>query len=162
LSLEELALEEPDAEDVPALYAIERRAYSHPWAEASLREAIERKDRFDSRVLRAARERAAPGRGLRAYCIVQRVADELHIHNLAVAPECRRRGLARRLLDDSLERASAGGIRVVLLEVRESNRAARKLYEQRGFVEVGRRPDYYDDPREDALLLNLELARSAC
>jgi len=75
-----------------------------------------------------------------------------------VAPEQRRSGIGTRLIQEVLLRAEAGGATSVLLEVRESNFAARRLYEKLGFSEKGRRNDYYRDPQEDALLLQIFLA----
>ena len=87
------------------------------------------------------------------YLIYWVVADEMHILNLAVHPQQRRRGLARRLLIDSMDHARQLGARVAWLEVRPSNAPALSLYHSLGFKEMGRRPRYYDDTQEDALLL---------
>jgi ribosomal-protein-alanine N-acetyltransferase len=81
------------------------------------------------------------------------VAEEMHILNLAVHPQHRRRGLARRLLTTAMTQARGLGAQVAWLEVRPSNHPALKLYELFGFKELGRRPRYYDDTQEDALLL---------
>lgn len=155
---EALLLEAAEPEDLPALVALERAAYSHPWSEASLREAVSNPRRFCALVLRSPGAWAAPDRGVRAYCIVQRVADELHIHNLAVAEALRRRGLARRLLLHVFGAAQQSGARLVLLEVREGNLAARALYESLGFEAVGHRRGYYTKPPEDAVLLRKALS----
>ena len=77
--------------------------------------------------------------------------DEWEIENVVVAPEYRRRGIGRRLVQMVVRLAGATAA-AVLLEVRESNLAARQLYEKLGFVEVGRRTGYYHDPPEDGLL----------
>jgi ribosomal-protein-alanine N-acetyltransferase len=77
---------------------------------------------------------------------------EWEIENVVVLGTARRRGLGTRLLREFLELAGARGAREVFLEVRESNEAARNLYEKRAFVEVGRRTDYYRNPAEDALI----------
>jgi ribosomal-protein-alanine N-acetyltransferase len=148
----ELALEPAQADDLRAITALERACYSHPWSEASLRQAISNEQRYRALVLRA------PDRAVRAYCIVQRVADELHVHNLAVTEAARRRGLARRLLAHVLEEARHSGARLALLEVREGNRAARALYGALGFEEVGHRRGYYASPTEDAILLRKTLS----
>ena len=80
-------------------------------------------------------------------------AGEWEIENMAVAADARRRGLGSRLLGQLLHHVrSSGGVQV-FLEVRESNRAARALYEKWAFVEAGRRKGYYHDPLEDALTL---------
>ena len=73
-----------------------------------------------------------------------------------MAPDRRRRGIARRLLAEGLAQARELGAALAWLEVRTSNLAAQALYESFGFREVGRRPGYYEDTREDAILLTLE------
>lgn len=78
---------------------------------------------------------------------------EWEIDNVAISGSARRRGLGSHLLGEFLNHVRARGGRDVFLEVRESNRAARGLYEKWAFVEAGRRKDYYQDPSEDALVL---------
>ena len=80
----------------------------------------------------------------------------MHILNLAVHPGHRRRSIARRLLAEALAQARTLGAELAWLEVRPSNLAALALYESFGFRQVGRRPRYYDDTHEDALLLTLD------
>lgn len=89
------------------------------------------------------------------FIVGREVAREWEIENIAVSREARRRGLGSRLLSQFLDRVRARGGTEVYLEVRESNQAARKLYEKSGFVEAGRRKSYYQNPTEDALLLRL-------
>jgi ribosomal-protein-alanine N-acetyltransferase len=149
---EQLQLEPAQAEDLAEIVTLERASYSHPWSEASLRQALTNPGRYRALVLRG------DDRGVRAYAIAQHVADELHVHNVAVLERLRRRGLARRLLLELLEEARRAGLRVALLEVRESNRAARGLYQALGFEEVGHRRGYYASPTEDALLLRRALS----
>jgi ribosomal-protein-alanine acetyltransferase len=80
-------------------------------------------------------------------------ADEWEIENIAVTGAARRCGLASRLVGELLDHVRSRGGKTVFLEVRESNRAARSLYEKWAFVEVGRRRSYYQHPAEDALIL---------
>ena len=80
-------------------------------------------------------------------------AGEWEIENIAVTGAARRRGLGSRLLGEFLHHVRSSGAAEVFLEVRESNRAARKLYEKWAFIEAGRRKSYYQDPQEDALVL---------
>jgi ribosomal-protein-alanine N-acetyltransferase len=91
--------------------------------------------------------------GIVGFLVARRAAAELEVMNLAVAPEARRAGTATRLLEQALEAARRAGVERVFLEVRASNRRARRFYARRGFETVGRRPDYYWAPREDALVL---------
>jgi ribosomal-protein-alanine N-acetyltransferase len=85
------------------------------------------------------------------------VRDEVHLLNLAVHPTRRRRGYGRRLMDHLLGFARAHRCHYLTLEVRRSNAAAIALYEEYGFRSVGVRPRYYQDSREDALVMALEL-----
>ena len=87
------------------------------------------------------------------YCAAWFLAGEVHINNLAIRPECRRRGLAPILLARVLEAAAREGAGSATLEVRRSNDAARALYEGLEFRVRGVRKDYYTDPVEDALIL---------
>jgi ribosomal-protein-alanine N-acetyltransferase len=89
--------------------------------------------------------------------LVARVVDqEWEIENLAVARTARRRGLGTRLLGEFLGQVRDEGAEAVFLEVRESNRAARLLYEKWAFVETGRRHQYYQEPQEDAIRYRLD------
>jgi ribosomal-protein-alanine N-acetyltransferase len=88
-----------------------------------------------------------------AYCACWIIFDELHINSLAVDENWRRRGVARYLLEGVLKEAAAAGARSATLEVRRSNEAARTLYEGLGFHVDAVRRDYYQHPREDALIL---------
>jgi [ribosomal protein S18]-alanine N-acetyltransferase len=87
------------------------------------------------------------------------VAGEWEIENVVVAGEFLRRGVANDLLRELIRRAESAAASAILLEVRESNRPARRLYEKRGLREVGRRRAYYSDPVEDAILYALRFDR---
>ncbi|MCI0350241.1 MAG: ribosomal protein S18-alanine N-acetyltransferase [Acidobacteriales bacterium] len=94
--------------------------------------------------------------------VVARVLEgEWEIENIAVAGEARRRGLGTRLMGELMERAHAAGAEQVFLEVRESNRAARSLYEKWAFEPAGRRKSYYQRPVEDALIYRFTFPKSA-
>lgn len=92
------------------------------------------------------------------FLVGRSVGAEWEIENIGVAGPARRRGLGSRLVGEFLDWVRAKGANAVCLEVRESNRAARSLYEKWAFVEAGRRRGYYRDPEEDAILYRLELA----
>jgi tRNA threonylcarbamoyl adenosine modification protein YeaZ/ribosomal-protein-alanine acetyltransferase len=134
-------------EDLAAVEALQRSAFAEPWgAGAFAREAA------NGAVARIYVMRAASGEVV-AYCACWLVVDELHINSLAVAERWRRLGLATRLLDAVSREAQAEGATSATLEVRESNRAGRALYERLGFRVEGVRRDYYQTPREDAIVL---------
>ena len=87
------------------------------------------------------------------FIVGRQVADEWEIENIAVTGAARRCGLGSRLVGEFLDLVRGRGGKAVFLEVRESNEAARSLYEKWAFLEVGRRKMYYQDPAEDALVL---------
>jgi ribosomal-protein-alanine N-acetyltransferase len=96
-------------------------------------------------------------RVIHGFVIARPLDDEWEIENLAVAPDQRQLGVGSELLRELLRMLHQEGARAALLEVRESNVAARRLYEKYGFRPEGRRPGYYQNPAEDALLLRQEL-----
>ena len=87
------------------------------------------------------------------YVGMKMVLDEADITNVAVLPSHRKKGIARKLLKQLLEEAKKQNLHRIYLEVRASNIAAVTLYENAGFKEVGQRKNYYDNPREDAILM---------
>jgi len=104
-------------------------------------------------------ERGPPQRwgDLAAYIILTHILDEGQIINIAVHPDYRRMGIANALIEKILEYSRGNGIKLLMLEVRESNAAAIKLYEKFEFREVGRRKRYYKNPIEDAILMDMEV-----
>jgi ribosomal-protein-alanine N-acetyltransferase len=94
---------------------------------------------------------------LQGFLVAHEVAGEWEIENIAVAGQARRRGLGTRLLGEFLRRVQSEGATAIFLEVRESNHAARSLYEKWAFAESGRRPRYYTQPEEDAIVYRLAL-----
>ena len=146
-------LEAARLEDVAALADLEKRCFSHPWPEQSFREVLAPGAGYTVLSLRAPFAADEPERGIRAYCVVQVVADELQIHNLAVRPQDRRAGLGRWLLEFVLDLGRRRGAEKALLEVRRSNTQAMHLYHSMGFSTLGVRSGYYLHPKEDAVVL---------
>ena len=139
-------LRRAEPEDAAAVAALESASSLHPWSQAQLRAELERPAPDAVLVLE--------GRGgIVAYLAFRLVVDEMHVMNLAVRPEARRRGLGRFLLSRALARGARAGARRALLEVRAGNAAARTLYTQCGFVPLGLRKQYYALPPDDALVL---------
>jgi ribosomal-protein-alanine N-acetyltransferase len=97
------------------------------------------------------------GRAIAGFIVSRLVAGELHINNVAVRSEFRRRGLAAQLLAAVLKQGRSNSARLAFLEVREGNVAAQGLYRRAGFKVMGRRRRYYIQPVEDALLMSLLL-----
>lgn len=101
--------------------------------------------------------RTAAGAPLVGFLISWHIADELHVHNVATLPSRRRCGIGRALMDEGIGYASSQKIRIVLLEVRRSNRAAIKLYRGLAFTALGVRSGYYADNGEDAIEMILAI-----
>ena len=97
----------------------------------------------------------AEGELLQGFLVAHEVAGEWEIENIAISGGARRRGLGTRLLGEFLNQVRSAGASAVFLEVRESNRAARLLYEKWAFEESGRRARYYIQPEEDAIVYRL-------
>ena len=143
--------------DVNAMVAIERASFSDPWTASAIASTL----RYDHMRVLVAEERGelggdGAGRPL-GYVVAMVAGQEAEIADLAVSPDARRRGIGRALIDRLLADLEAEGVESVFLEVRESNRGARALYESRAFRGIGRRRGYYRLPVEDALLLKREL-----
>lgn len=135
------------AADVPSVAALEKLCFSDPWSVSSIASEL---DNPLSLWLVWEEDGTAA-----AYLGVQRVPPQADVMNVAVSPALRRRGIARALFAE-LERRLPE-INELFLEVRASNSGAIALYRTLGFEQVGRRPNYYLDPREDALILRKEL-----
>jgi len=142
-----------EADDLPAIAAIERSAFTDPWSLRSFREALEHSAVFFACARRSARDEVE----VAGYVVAWFVADEGEIANLAVSPNAWGEGIGRALLDSALEEGRRRDVSAVYLEVRDSNDRARRLYRSRGFEEVGRRRNYYVSPVEDAIVLRRTL-----
>jgi ribosomal-protein-alanine N-acetyltransferase len=147
-------------EDIAAVLQIEGDSFADPWTadsfESSL--ALDRIQFLVAEELLGEEDGGeGSGRSLVGYVIALVAADEGEVADLAVAPTARRRGIGGLLLDRVSAEAADRGVRALYLEVRESNLAARRLYESRSFRAVGRRTGYYRHPPEDALLLRRDL-----
>jgi ribosomal-protein-alanine N-acetyltransferase len=145
VAAEGVAIRAATRADVPAIVALERVSFNNPWSEESFYAFLARET---AQILVAVR-----GVEIVGYAIIAWVLDEAELANIAVAPAERGRGVGSRLLDDGLARLAALGVRAVFLEVRGANAVAQRLYGSRGFVAVGRRRAYYDNPVDDAVLM---------
>ena len=119
-----------------------------PWSEELFQAALE--SPHTSILLAEGTDGAVLG-----YAVLSAVLDEGNLDNLAVAPNCRRQGVADALLS-TLTASGQTSLSTLMLEVRASNAPAIALYEKHGFVPVGRRKNYYRAPNEDAILMTLE------
>jgi ribosomal-protein-alanine N-acetyltransferase len=143
-----VVLREARAADLDALGRLELEAFAEPWRATDL--AL-RLDHADHLVLVAGRGGEVVG-----YALFQRAAGEAELQRMAVRTEARGQGLGGRLLAEGLHRLRRAGDSACFLEVRDSNLAARRLYERAGFALLGRRRAYYANG-EDGLLYRLAL-----
>ncbi|MGI6721527.1 MAG: ribosomal protein S18-alanine N-acetyltransferase [Anaerovoracaceae bacterium] len=133
-------------DDVDTLTEMDAACFSAPWSRESFREEMEENDIAVYTIAEM------DGRPV-AYMGLWIIADEGHITNVGVMPDMRRRHVADRLLSYVISEMTVWGLTGFTLEVRKSNAAARELYRKHGFEEVGLRPGYYEDNREDAIIM---------
>ncbi len=137
------------ATDIPEILEIECVSYPTPWTERMFLDEI-KTSHAQCLVVKTEIE----GRSIiAAYIIFWLIADEVHLHNLTVRPEFRRQGLALNLIKLMKDIGHQVGATRQTLEVRESNIIAINLYRKCGFIVKGRRPLYYTDTQEDALIM---------
>jgi [ribosomal protein S18]-alanine N-acetyltransferase len=146
------------ADDLEEVMVIERAAFRHPWSPELFRRELE----HDWSTILVAIEplTSAQGKGserIVAFLIYWLVHDEVHVLNVAVAPEQRRKGIARMLMAETERRAYQANAALMTLEVRRSNQAALDLYREFDYCAVGVRPNYYVDEGEDAIVMVKEL-----
>ena len=133
---------------VTQVAALEKLCFSAPWSEASV--AGELDNPLSVWLVCVDRGKVL------GYVGSQTVLEESDMMNIAVLPEARRAGIGERLILSLIELLKDRGSRSLALEVRASNTPAISLYKKLGFLQVGRRPNYYRGPREDALILRKE------
>lgn len=143
------------AEHLDRLEQLERMCFSRPWSKKMLAEELDNQCAAFLVAVEPETEKAVGYAGLLV------VADEGYITNVAVDPSCRRQGVAAQLLQVFDNFAKGNHLAFLTLEVRPSNAAAIALYEGFGFREVGRRRNYYDLPKEDALILTKHYTEEA-
>jgi ribosomal-protein-alanine N-acetyltransferase len=140
-------------EDIDQVLAIELASFSMPWSR-NLFVSEFRSPLISTLMVALAGDPLL--RNVIGYIVFWVVADEMHILNLATAPERRGQGVASRLVRAGLKRAHQKGAARAFLEVRASNTAAQKLYADIGFTGTSIRREYYDSPIEDAVVMVLE------
>ena len=136
---------------VAAIAELEKVCFSDPWSVNSI--AYELTNKLSHWLV------AVEGEKVLGYIGSQTVLGEADMMNLAVKPEYRRRGVGEALVVRLVEELKVQNVYSLTLEVRVSNDPAIALYDKLGFLPVGRRPGYYRNPREDALILRKELVR---
>ena len=136
------------AEHVPQVAQLEQCCFSRPWSENAIRSEL-----TNPLALWLV---AVDGDTVVGYIGSQSVMGEADMMNVATAPDYRRQGIGEKLVNMLVCRLKENGIYSLTLEVRASNTAAISLYHKLSFIQVGRRPNYYSAPKEDALILRKE------
>jgi [ribosomal protein S18]-alanine N-acetyltransferase len=134
--------------DLDGVVAIENASFNNPTPRGWYEKELERPDVCFVYVVRT------DGHPVAGFCAFWLVAEQVHINNLAILPELRCRGLGSLLIEAIIAEAGHLGAEMLTLEVRQSNEAARRLYERAGFFQDGIRKSYYTNPVEDALILS--------
>ncbi len=142
-----IAIREMEIDDLSQVMEIENATFAVPWTEMGYFSFLMREDTL---FLVAEEEGKILG-----YCGLLMVLDEGDITNVAVEKSRRGQGIGEALVRELAARAARRGIALLHLEVRQSNQAARGLYRKLGFLEDGLRKGYYEEPREDAVLMTL-------
>ena len=143
-----ITITEMKADHVHAVAELEKICFSAPWSENSI--SAELGSIWSYWLV------ALDGDKLVGYIGSQTSFDEADVMTVAVNPDCRRQGIAEKLIHTLVEDLTARGVRALTLEVRASNAPAISLYEKLGFSQVGLRKNYYHNPKEDALILRKE------
>ena len=132
-------------EDLAAVAALEAENFSRPWSYDAFFKTLS----DENYIVIIAKETDA----LLGYCVLLCTGEEADITNVCTAPEARGKGVATDMLAALMDAGRARGVTEFFLEVRESNVPARRLYTKLGFEEIGLRKNYYEEPREHAVLM---------
>ncbi len=145
----EFYVRKANSADIADLVFIEEECFSTPWSRKSFAESF---SHSPWHFFVAIEEKKIVG-----YGGVYIILDEGQISNIATLPAFRGKGIAKSILNEIFSVCRAEGCERITLELRESNSVARKLYESCGFVEVGKRPNFYSNPSETAILMDKKL-----
>ena len=137
--------------DIEAIASLESEIFSDSWSEKSIKETYENQNAC---ILGAYKEGVLAG-----YVIFYYVLDEGEIARIAVSPQYRRQGVADQIFAGLLDFCAEKSIERILLDVRTSNEPAIAFYRKSGFAEDGIRKNFYENPKEDALLMSVSVVR---
>jgi len=140
-----IKIRDMNANDVAEVMKIERASFNEPWAEIHFYFDLYSKVSYNWVALNKDE--------LCAYVCFWKIENEVHINNIAVKETNRQQGIAQKLLDKMIRFARKNNLKSMTLEVNEHNMSAQAFYKKNGFVEVGRRPKYYEYDQADALIL---------
>lgn len=154
--------------DIPLMMELERACPTAAhWTKERYRQAVCPATGDPKRLVLVAEAATTPeamGRGdsggIQGFLVARHLASEWELENIVVAAAARRKELGRQLIEALLGHAREADSEAVFLEVRESNTAARRLYEKAGFQQMGRRKSYYANPAEDAILYRVQIGPS--
>ena len=146
LGLEEtFIIRQMTEEDVAAVAALEAENFSRPWSYDAFMKTLS----DENYIVIIAKDTDA----LLGYCVLLCTGEEADITNVCTAPAARGKGVATAMLGALMDAGKARGVTEFFLEVRESNTPARSLYTKLGFEEIGLRKNYYEEPKEHAVLM---------
>ena len=143
--------------DLLEVVEIEEQSGLSRWGWAAYYAELQGVNRDLMLIARLARAPIIEHQRIAGYIVARESAGELHINNVAVRVQYRRRGIGIALLSRIVEAAKGLKVQVAFLEVRSGNHAAQELYKKIGFKPIARRADYYSEPREDAVVMSLTL-----
>lgn len=155
-SVIDIDIEEATQENLDEILEIERSSYLAPWSRETFSAELSENDFSTIILARAKKRNICPG--ILGFCCYWVVSSEIHITNIAVHHQYRRKGVAGQLLHHVIDAAEGTGAELLTLEVRMSNKNAQSLYKKFGFQKVAVRKKYYPD-HEDALIMLLELEK---
>lgn len=140
-----MEIREMQREDIPEVARIEKENFTLPWSQQGFLDSMEQEN--TCYLVVCINEKIA------GYCGFLQVLDEADITNVAVDAAYRRMGAGKRMLQELIDRGSKRGVKAFTLEVRESNLAAQGLYQKLGFESAGIRRNFYDAPKENAVIM---------
>lgn len=144
-----LLIRKAKSTDIGRIAGIEQQVYQHPWKKNYFIHELD----HDISFFYVAQEEES-GR-VAGYIIFWVVEETMELHNIAVAPEFKKRGVGKQLMQFMMATAKERNVEEVFLEVRASNRRAIEVYEGFGFERISVRKNYYDEPKEDAVVYKL-------
>ncbi len=150
MSVANVVIRKMTTKDVPAVSQIDQLSFTMPWPAHSFQYEV-----AENRVARCF-VAETEDHHIAAMIVSWIIVDEMHIATIATHPDYRRQGIGERLLRDALLDGRDAGAHLAFLEVRESNEVAQAMYRKFGFHVSGKRPRYYRDNNEDAILMTLE------
>jgi len=157
LDLEGILIIRMSEHDLLEVVEIEEQSGLSRWGWAAYYAELQGANRDLMLVARPLKSTTPEAPPIAGYIVARETAGELHINNFAVRSEFRRRGIGATLLNQVLHEARRRKATAAFLEVRSTNHTAQALYEKCGFRAIARRANYYSEPKEDAVVMSLEL-----